>query len=85
MIKCQTETLASVGCSVATIGRHLGSLLLYTVLVSYPIQLSSRHTVGHPKGSCDSWMDGRPGLGTLTMLLDILRSDGTFMNSRWQY
>ncbi len=37
-----------------TIGRHLGSLLLYTVLVSHPIQLSSRHTVGHLKGSCVS-------------------------------
>ncbi len=35
-----------------TIGRHLGSLLLYTVLVSHPIQLSSRHTVGRSTESC---------------------------------
>ncbi len=31
-----------------------GSLMLYTVLVSHPVQLSSRHMVGHSMGSCVS-------------------------------
>ncbi len=50
-----------------TIGRHLGSLFLYTVLVSHPIQLG--HTVGHPRDPVTVGRDGTPGMGSVTMLL----------------
>ncbi len=59
-----------------TIGHHLGSLLQYTVLVSHPVQLTSRHTAGHSRDPVTVGRDGTPGLGSVTMLLDILGQMG---------
>ncbi len=71
-----------------------GSLMLYTVLVSHPVQQSSRHTIGHPRDpvcpyDIQTEWDTRTGYCHYVAGHPMSpRTDGNpipFMNSRWQY